>query len=479
MYDVIIIGAGVNGAFIARDLAKYQLKILVIEKENDVGDVTSCANSAIIHSGYDPHPNTLKAKLNVLGNAMYDEICRDLDVEFSRLGSLTLAFSDEEAEQIPFLMERAQKNGVPVQLLNHDEILSMEPKINKQVKSALFAPSTGIINPFELVVALMENAMENGVELHLNEEVMKIIKEDNCYKIFSQCGEYSTKVVVNAAGLFADQINNMIMDSKETIIPRKGEYFVLDHFSEPFVSHVLFSIPTDQGKGVLVAPTTSQNYLIGPSSHFINEKDDFSTNQDILSQVLVSAQRMVNKIPMGKLIREFAGLRAFHVSNDFVINHQDGFINVLGMQSPGLASAPATSKMVMGFIKTYLPFVEKQNYKSKRRPLYRLNRLESEERNRLIKEHPSLGNIVCRCEQVSEGEVVDAIHRLCGATSIKGVKKRVRPGAGKCQGGFCEPLIMRILARELKQPLNKINYDNQKSYILLEKTKGGGQHDEL
>lgn len=476
MYDVIIIGAGVNGAFVARDLAKYQLKVLVLEKENDVGNVTSCANSAIVHSGYDPHPDTLKARLNVLGNSMYDEVCQDLDVEFSRIGSLTLAFNDEEVEQIPTLMNYAQRNGVFVKLLSAEEVLALEPNINKDVKKALFAPSAGIINPFELVVALMENAMENGVELHLNEEVVNVKKEKNLFQVQTPTNQYYSQIVINAAGLHADAINNWIMGKKESIQPRKGEYFVLDHFSESFVSHVLFSIPTNKGKGVLVTPTTSHNYLIGPSSNFIDEKDDFSTNHEVLEQVLSTAQKLVQNIPMAKLIREFAGLRAFHESNDFVINHQSGFINILGMQSPGLASAPATSQMVLDFIKEYLPLNEKVNYRPKRRPLYRLNQLSSEERNHLIAQNPLFGNMVCRCEQVSEGEVVDSIHRLCGATSVKGVKKRVRPGAGKCQGGFCEPLILKILARELKKPLNSICYDNDQSYILLKQTKGSDKN---
>ncbi|MGD9604952.1 MAG: NAD(P)/FAD-dependent oxidoreductase [Bacilli bacterium] len=479
MYDVIIVGAGVNGAFIARDLAKYQLKVLVLEKENDVCNVTSCANSAIIHSGYDPHPHTLKARLNVLGNAMYDDVCRDLDVEFSRIGSLTLAFTDEEMEQMPLLISYAKENGVPIQELTYEEVLAIEPNINKNVKKALFAPTAGIINPFELVVALMENAMENGVELQLNEEVVNIVRKNEIYEVTTTKGTYFTKVVVNAAGLFADQVNNFVSEKKEVIIPRKGEYFVLDHFNEPFVSHVLFSIPTSKGKGVLITPTTSENYLIGPSSTFIEDKDDFSTNNDILDQVLITAQKLVENIPMGKLIREFSGLRAYHKSNDFVINHYQGFINVLGMQSPGLASAPATSKMVLDFISTYFTLVDKVNYQSKRRPLFRLNKMNFEERNQLITQNPQFGNIVCRCEQISEGEVVDAIHRLCGATSIKGVKKRVRPGSGKCQGGFCEPLIMRILARELHKPLNEIKFDDEGSYILLEKTKGSNLNGKL
>lgn len=479
MYDVIIIGAGVNGAFVAHELAKYKLDVLVIEKENDVGNITSCANSAIIHSGYDPHPHTLKAKLNVLGNKMYDQICQDLDVEFSRIGSLTLASTDEEIAQIPSLMNRAKENKVEVQLLDQEQIRAMEPHVNPSVKTGLFAPSCGIINPFELVVALMEQSMENGVLLHLNEEVIHVKKENDFFVVKTNKQAYETKVVVNAAGLQSDEVHNWVFTQKEKVIPRKGEYFVLDHFAESYVKHVLFTIPTEKGKGVLVTPTTSDNYLIGPSSHFIDDKSDFATNNDKLEQVLESAKKLVENIPMSKLIREFAGLRAYHESNDFVIQQKEGFIDILGMQSPGLASAPATAVMVVDFIEKILQLKKKENYKPKRRPLYRLHQLLAEERNKLISQNPQFGNMVCRCEQVSEGEVVDAIHRLCGATTIKGVKKRVRPGAGKCQGGFCEPLILRILARELHKPLDDIKYDREESYILLTRTKGSDDNDEL
>jgi glycerol-3-phosphate dehydrogenase len=476
MYDCIIVGAGVNGTFIAHDLSKYNLKVLVIEAENDVGDVTSCANSAIVHSGYDPHFGTLKAKLNVRGNQMYDQICQDLDVEFERIGSLTLAFTDEEAQAIGHLVANAKQNGVEVSVLDPEEILRFEPLVAKNVKKAILAPSAGIINPFELCVALMENAMDNGVELHLNEKVTGINKTSGSFSVVTDKSTYQTKTVVNAAGLYADEINNFVSERKTQIIPRKGEYFVLDHFSEPFISHVLFTIPTDKGKGVLITPTTSHNYMFGPSSDFIADKNDLSTNKEVLDRVLTTAVKMVENIPMSRVIREFAGLRAYHESDDFVINEKDGFINVLGMQSPGLASAPATAELVLELISRTLTMDPKPNYNPKRRPLYRLNQRTPEERNAIIAKDSRFGNMVCRCEKVSEGEVVDAIHRNCGATSVKGVKKRLRPGSGKCQGGFCEPLIMGILARELKKEIKDLRYDSSGAYILLEKTKGSDRH---
>ena len=473
MYDVIIVGAGVIGATIARNLSKYNVKTLVLEKNNDVGDETSCANSAIVHSGYDPHPGTLKAELNVKGCEMFTKVCEELDVELKRIGSLTVATNEEEEAKLAELLENGKENGVDVRIVEQDELRKMEPFITKKATRALFAKDAGIINPFELVVALMENAIDNGVELHLEEEVIDIKKADKGFLVKTNKSEYNTKVVVNCAGVNSDIINNFVSDKKEVIKPRKGEYYVLDHFSDPYVSHTLFSVPSSKGKGVLVSPTTHGNFLIGPSSEFVGSRDDKGTDQMTLKEVLNQAYRLVDNIPMQHLIREFSGLRSYHESNDFVINSPvAGFINMLGIQSPGLASSPAIGEKAISMIKEVIDLEEKKNYNPRRRPLYRINNLSIEERNELIKRDPRFGQMVCRCEQVSMGEVVDAIHRSCGARTIKGVKKRVRPGFGKCQGGFCEPLIMKILCDELgKSPLD-IKYSSNDSYILIEKTKG-------
>ncbi|HOR17300.1 MAG TPA: NAD(P)/FAD-dependent oxidoreductase [Bacilli bacterium] len=473
MFDVIIIGAGVNGAFVAYRLAKYQLKVLVIDKESDVCNETSGANSAIIHSGYDPDPSTLKAKLNVMGNSLYDEICHDLDVEFKRIGSITIACNEEEIAALDQLTNHAVANKVPFTILDEHQLREKEPFVTKKAKKALYAPTSGIINPFELCVALMENAMDNGIFLHLEEEVKKIVRVSEGFQVITDQESYLTKIVVNAAGVFADEINNMVCPQLEKITPRKGEYLVFDHFIEPYVTHTLFSVPTSKGKGVLVSPSTHGNYLIGPSSTFIEEKDDESTTKETLNEVIEQAYRLVDYIPMNHLIRQFAGLRAYHESNDFVINQPiPGFINLLGMQSPGLASAPATSLEVEAMIKEKIDLVLKENYQKTRRPLYRLNKKTLAERNELIKQNSQFANMICRCEQISEGEIVDAIHRNCGARTIKGVKKRVRPGFGKCQGGFCEPLVMKILARELKIDMKDVRFNNKGSYILKNKTKG-------
>lgn len=475
MYDVIIIGAGVVGSFVARTLSKYDLNVLVIEKNNDVGDETSMANSAIVHSGYDPHVGTLKAKLNVLGNKMFDQVCEELDVSMQKIGSITIAINENQIDQLYELLENGKQNGVDVRILEKDELFEMEPFATKKAIKALLAKDAGIINPFELVVALMENAMDNGVKLHLNEKVIDIKKANN-YLVQTDKDTYETKVVINAAGVYSDEINNMIMNKKEQILPRRGQYYVLDHFSSPYVTHTLFSLPTERGKGVLVSPTTSGNYLVGPSSDFIDDKEDKDTTSDVLASVISQAYDLVDYLPMKEQIREFSGIRAYHQSGDFVINEKDGFINLLGIQSPGLASSPAIALEALELVKKNLTLKEKNNYNPLRRKVIRPNKLSNEERNQLIKDNPDYGLIVCHCEKVSLGEIKDAIHRNAGAHTIKGVKKRVRAGFGRCQGGYCQAVVADILAKELKIKFNDVLFSNNGSNILDEEI--GGQKDE-
>ena len=470
MFDIIIIGAGVVGSMIARTLSKYKLNILVLEKENDVGNGASCANSAIIHSGYDPEPGTLKAKLNVRGNYLFDEVAKELDVEFERIGSITLANTLEEVAILESLAERAKLNNVQVQILNHDELKEIEPSITNKVIKGLLANTCGIINPFELVVAAMENAMDNGVKLNLNEEVIAIEKKENNFIINTNKNSYETKYIINCAGVYSDQVNEMINNKSFTIKPRRGEYFVLDHFDDNYVKHVLFNVPSSKGKGVLLSPTTHYNYLVGPSSEYILEKDDVSTDKETLDNVKQNAYSLVDNLRLDKQIRIFSGIRAVSDTKDFVIEETiPNFINVAGIQSPGLASSPAIAEMVEGFIKDK---ELKEIYNPYRKKLPRLNKKNLEEKQEYFKKDPTFGNIICRCEKISEGEIVDAIRRNCGATSIKGVKKRVRPGFGKCQGGFCEASVLKILARELNKNPEEIVYGKENSYILKERTKG-------
>ena len=473
MFDVIIVGAGVVGSAIAREASKYKLKVLVVEKDVDVGNESSMANSAIVHSGYDPKPNTKKAFHNVRGNRMYPEICKDLDVEFKQIGSLTCATNEEEKEVIESYVERSAQNGVEVKLLNREETKALEPCIADCVIESLWAPTAGIINPFELTVALMENAMDNGVKLHLNEEVVDIKKENGLYKVKTTKGEYEAKVVVNSAGVYSEKISQMVGIDFYKTTPRKGEYFVLDHFAKPFVSHVIFPVPTAKGKGILVTPTTHGNYLLGPSSEFVDDKEDKATDKMTLDAVRAKATTLVANIPFQYIIRQFSGLRATGSTGDFIIENHEGFIVLGGIESPGLASAPSIALEVLELIGQNIKLETNDKYIKTRRPLPRLAKMSEKERNELIKKDPRFGHIICRCEQISEGEVVDAIHRNCGPTTIKGVKKRCRPGFGKCQGGFCEPLVMGILSSELHKDRMEIKYDSNNAYILQSRTKGG------
>ncbi len=471
MYDITIIGGGIIGASIARRLAKYDAKIIVLEKNNDVCEETSMANSAIVHSGYDPDPSTLKAKLNVKGNQMFDKLCEELDVEFKRIGSITVA-TKEQINVLKELEERAKINGVPVEIIERKKLHEMEPFLSDEIEAGLLAPTCGIINPFELCVGLMENAMDNGVSLKLNTKVTSINKKEGYYEIETNNGVFESKIVINAAGVYSGEIAHMIGNSEINITPYKGEYFVLDHFTNPFVNHTIFPLPSKKGKGILVSPTTHGNYIIGPNS---NQTifEDYSTEANGLSEIRASASNMIRDIPFYEIIRNFAGLRAKDVSGDFVIKEDENnlnFYHAAGIQSPGIASSPAIAEMIEQLILKNNTFNLKE-FNPIRRPLVKLSRLSDKERSDLIKKDPRYGKIICRCEKVSEGEIVDVIHRNCGATTIKGVKKRIRPGFGKCQGGFCEPLVLQILARELNVSPLDIKYGSSSSDILLGESK--------
>ena len=472
MYDILIIGAGVTGCFIARELARYKLKVVVLEKNNDVGNETTSANSAIVHSGYDPVPNTLKAKLNVEGNAMYDKVCEELDVSFKRIGSITVALDEKQIETLKDLQIRAKENGVETTLLNREELLKLEPMLSSQVVGGLLAPTAGIIDPFNLCVHLMENAIDNGVELVLDEEVTSIRKEKD---IFIVNDKYQAKVVINATGVNGDLVNELINDKTFDIMPRKGQYYVLDHFKHPFVSHTLFMVPSEKGKGVLISPTTSGNYLVGPSANLV-ARDEKSTDKGTLNNVKEQANNVIENIPYFERIRTFAGLRATPSTHDFIIEESEteNFINVVGIESPGLASSPAIAKKVIDeIIATKFDLVKKEDFNPYVKKYVKMKNLSIEERQEYFKNNKDYGTIVCKCEQVSKGEIIDCLKRSCPPRSIKGLKRRLRVGFGKCQGGMCQPLALEILADYYGVDRKDIPYDGTKSYILYKETKGG------
>lgn len=474
-FDVLIIGCGITGSLLARELSRYDLNIAALDKENDVGNQTTNANSAIIHSGYDPVPGTLKAKLNVLGNKMYDQLASELDVDFYRIGSLTVALYDEQLPLLEALKERSAQNGVEVQLLTPEQVKEMEPNINPCVKGALYAPTAGIIDPFNLSVHAMENAMDNGVELFLNEEVIDIKYENEIFIVYTKNNQYKAKVVVNAAGNYADKIAEMIEPIDWKITPRKGEYFVLDHFKPALVNKVIFPLPSEKGKGILVSQTTSGNYIVGPSSEEIFDKDDYSTDKPTLDNIRKQASDMVPNIPFNQVIRTFSGLRPTCTRHDFVIESaksNNHFIILGGIESPGLASSPAIAKYTIdNLIRPILDLKEKESFDPYVKKYIRTNRLTIEERDALIKENSDYGKIICDCEKISLGEIKDALSRNCPPHSVKALKRRTRAGYGKCQGGFCSPRVVLLLAKHYGISPLDVPYDSLESKILLKKIK--------
>lgn len=476
MYDVVVIGAGITGTFIARELSRYKLKILILEKNNDVANATTKANSAIIHCGFDAKPGTLKARFNVLGNPMFDRVCEELDVPFKRPGSMVAAFDDEELKTVEDLYSRGLQNGLKnLRILGADETKRLEPNLNDNVTGALFAPDCGIICPFGLAIALAENAMENGTELLLNQQVVSIEKEESVFNIYTSDRKFRSTYVINCAGLHADEIYNMVAPAGFTITPRRGQYYVLDKSAGNFVSMPVFQCPSRMGKGVLILPTVHGNLLVGPDSEDIDDKTNFDTERERLDYVRTTAQKTSRGIPFNLCITSFTGLRATPSTGDFIIGESEkvsGFINVAGIESPGLSSAPAIAAHVVDIIKEIRgELAEKKDFNPRRRKVIRFEQLSSEEKAAIIKKDPSYGRIVCRCEMVTEGEIVDAITRKAGATSLDGIKRRVRPGMGRCQGGFCSPRVMEIIARELNVSILDVVKDSSGSRVLTGKTK--------
>ena len=476
MEDIIIIGAGAVGAFVARNLSRYDLKVLVIEKENDVGDATSMANSAIVHSGYDPVPGTKKAHFNVLGNRMFPKVCEELDVEFDMVGSLTVALEEKQLSLLEDLRSRGEANEVPTKLLSKEEVQAIEPNISSEVKGALLCPTAGIVNPFTLVAHAMENALDNGVRLALGEEVLSIEKKDGIFVLKTDKGIREAKVVINCAGVKSEEIAKMVDPSIEwNVKPRKGEYYVLDHYAKGLVNHVLFPLPSEKGKGILVTMTTSGNYLVGPSSEWVDDKEDTSTDTLTLADVKRQATMMVPSIPFKEQIRVFAGLRSTPSTHDFIIeesNACEGFILCAGIESPGLVSSPAIGEYVVEkLVRPHFEMKEKADYNPRVRPYIKTANLSSEEKNALIAKNPHYGEMICNCEKVSLGEIEDVLSRSLPCLTIKAVKKRTRAGFGKCQGGFCQPKVLLLLAKKLgKSPL-EVLYDRKGSNVLYKESK--------
>lgn len=471
MYDVIIIGGGVSGAASARELSRYKVRACVLEKEEDVCCGTSKANSAIVHAGYDAAPGSLKARLNVRGNEMMEQLSEDLDFPFQKTGSLVICLSGEEMPGLQELYDKGVANGVKgLKILDREEVLGMEPNITDDVYAALYAPSAGIVCPFGMNIALAENACTNGVEFRFNTEVLDIRKTENGYEIHTNRGMFQAKCVVNAAGVYADKIHNMVSKKKIHITPRRGEYCLLDKSAGTHVSRTIFSLPTKYGKGVLVTPTVHGNLLIGPTAVDIENKEGTNTTREGLDEVISKAGQNVKNLPMRQVITSFAGLRAHEDGSEFIIGEADdaeGFIDCAGIESPGLTSCPAIGGMVAEILREKLGLEEKENFISTRKGILNPNTLAKEERAELIRKEPAYGNIICRCEMITEGEIIDAIRRPLGARSLDGVKRRTRAGMGRCQSGFCSPRTMEILARELHVNMSDITKSGGNSRLVV------------
>lgn len=473
-YDVAIIGAGVVGGMIARELAAYDLKICMLEKENDVAMGASRANSGIVHGGFDAKPGTLKAKLNVRGSALMPKIAEELGVKYKNNGSLVIGFDEEDRKTIQTLLERGLENGVEkLRIIEKDELQALEPNISKDAVCALYAPTAGIVCPYELTIAAVGNAMDNGAQLFLNFPVEEIKKIENGYQICSGKEEISVSYVINAAGIYSDQIASLVGDHSFTVRPRRGEYILLDTECGTHVSHTIFRTPTKMGKGILITPTVDGNLLIGPTSVDIEDKENTQTTEEGFEKIIEQAKKNVEGIPFGKTITSFCGLRATGSTGDFIINvPAERFINVAGIESPGLSAAPAIAEYVLNLLKEQgMIFSPKKDYDPVRKPSHRFREAGIEEKNEMIRKDPSFGKIVCRCEKISEGEILEAIHTNPPARDLDGIKRRTRAQMGRCQGGFCGPQIVEILSRELGIPYERVTKSGKDSYINVGRTK--------
>lgn len=468
MFDVIVIGGGVTGCATLRELSKYNLKLALLEKEEDVCSGTSKANSAIVHAGHDAKSGTLKARLNVRGNKLIRELSSELNFAYQNNGSLVLCFDENDYPKLEELYNRGIANGVEgLKILNHDETLALEPNLSDEVKYSLLCETGGIVCPFEMNIALAENAVANGAEVIFNYEVNSIVKEDDYYLINN---EIKTRAIVNAAGLYGDVLHNLVCADKVKITPRKGDYCLLDRDVGNLVSHTIFQLPSALGKGVLVTPTVHGNLLIGPSATDIDDKEATATTRDDLDYIISASKRSLKNIPFNKTITSFSGLRARGNTGDFIIKESaDNFFDAIGIESPGLTSAPAIGEMLCEMVISKLKTSKKDNFVSTRKGIPHLANLTIEERAKLIKENPLYGNIICRCCDVSEGEIVDSINRPMGATSLDGVKRRSGACMGRCQAGFCNPKIIEILARELGIKEEDVCKNNSKSKMLIGK----------
>lgn len=477
MYDVIIVGAGVVGAHIARTLARYQLDILLLDKASDVGEGTTKANTAIVHAGYDAKPGSNKARFNLAGNAMFDTVCRELDVEFDRCGSYVVGVSEEARATLEDLYRRGLENGTPgLELISGEEMRRREPGLTEDTVGALYAATGGIVDPFALCYAAAENAVANGVELRLETEVQGFIREgDAIVGVETNRGPFRSRWVVIAAGLWVDDLMHEAGLEGFTITPRKGEYFVLDREAKTAVQNVLFPCPTPVSKGILVTPTIHGNVMLGPTAEDIDDKENLSTTAAGLNEVMTGALRLMPQLDARWIIRSFTGLRAAGSTGDFLIEIPDevqGLLVLAGIESPGLTASPAIAEHVAAMLgEAGLPLVERPDFNPIRHGTPRFSLLSREEQEALIAQDPRYGRIVCRCETVTEAEIVAACHAPIPARTYDAMKRRTRIGTGRCQGAFDTPLVLEIMAREYGVSPLELTQKGGASHMVVRRTK--------
>lgn len=475
MVDVVIIGGGIVGCSIAYELSHYEGSVVLVEKNSDIADEVSMANSAIVHAGYDPEDGTLKAKLNVRGAALMKQWCADMKEEYRPCGAFVAACGEQEESLLHRLYERSLRRNVKAQLLDREAALKLEPNLSDQVTMVMDVPETAVITPWNFALSALETAVVNGCQVYLNSPVTAIYKISNGYAV--QAGEHriESRYVINAAGLYSDQIDEMATGTKHFAIQaRKGEYFVLSKDAKNFLSRVIYPVPGPKGKGVLAVPTVHGNTLIGPNRND-TDREDRATDAMGLAAVRSQITHTMKNVPMQETIRTFSGLRPAGNHGDFYIQEElqsAGFINVGCIDSPGIASAPAIGEYVRQILEAKHPLKKKAQYETCK-PLIRMADLSMEEKQQMIQQDSRYGHIVCRCEKISEGEIIDAIHRPIPATTIKAIKKRIRPGMGRCQGGFCEPLVTAILAKTMDVDMRDICYDQPETTMFVGHTKEG------
>ena len=470
--DILIAGAGITGTSLARELSRYDVSVLVLDRGSDIAEGATKANSGIVHAGYDALPGTKKAYFNVRGSMMYETFCRELGVPYRRCGSFVIGFDDADRATLEVLLKRGVDNGVPgLRLLSGEQALRMEPSLNPDVRFVLDVPTGAIVSPYEMAFAMADDAAMNGAGFLFGQAVSGAeLNSDGKWMIETDSGGlYSCSVFINCAGASGAEIHNMISDTCLHMTHRRGQYYLLDRAQTSPFSRTIFQCPSAMGKGVLVSPTVHGNVLIGPNAEDIQDPLDTATTADGLSFVLSMAARTWPGISVRTNITNFSGVRAHLDLDDFVIgpvSGAQGAFEAIGIESPGLSSAPAVAAFLSEKVAAYMGLQRKDAvipYPVRMKPFHDMN---DDERERAVRDDPQYGNIICRCETVTEAEIRQAIRRPVGARTIDGVKRRTRAGMGRCQGGFCCPRVAQILSEETGIPLNRITKNGGNSYLL-------------